>query len=272
MEHVCTDHLGRRVVVPQPPRRIVSLCPSLTETLFALGLAGRVVGRTEFCIHPAEQVRDVPTVGGPKTVDVAGVLALEPDLVIAAKEENRPEHVAALADVRPVYVVDVDDIEQSLRAIRDLGTLTGCVPAAESLIEAIRARFASLPRLSGPRVAYLIWRDPLMTVGRDTYIHSLLERCGLDNVAAALPGRYPAVTLAQLQARRPGHVWLSSEPFPFAQEHADELARHLPESSVRLVDGEMFGWYGSRMLAASDYLRRLLTELAAPPPEDAQGR
>ena len=258
MERAFQDHLGRTVELAQSPRRIVSLCPSLTETLFALGLQDRIVGRTSFCVHPAQRVDAVPTVGGIRNVDLAAVAALRPDLVIAAKEENRREDVEALAAFVPVFVMDVASYQEALRAIRDLGAITGRErPAAEMAVE-ISRRFERLPRGLVRRVAYLIWRDPYTTVGRETYVHSLLARCGLKNLAAGLPGRYPQVTLEHLRTLAPELVLLSSEPFPFDQSHVDELTPRLPRSKLVLVDGEMFSWYGGRMILAADYLADLL--------------
>ena len=245
-----------------PPRRIVSLCPSLTETLFALGLRAEVVGRTTYCVYPAEQIGRLPAVGGPKKVDIAAVLGLQPDVVIAAKEENRRQDVEAIAARAAVYVVDVTNFERALDAIGDLGTLVDREEEAEALIGEISARFERLRRDKPRRVAYLIWRKPYMAVGQGTYIHSLLERCGWQNACAELPGRYPRVDLDGLQALAPELILLSSEPFSFEEKHAAELAPHLPTTKIRRVDGEMFGWYGARMLAAAKYLQQLVRDLA----------
>lgn len=262
MQRCFRDHLGRALTVSYPPPRVVSLCPSLTETLFALGLRHEIVGRTEYCIHPADLVERVPTVGGTKSVSIDRVLELRPDLVIAEKEENRREDVERLAAHAPVFVVDVMSFDDALRAIRDLGEPVARDDEARMLASQIEERFDALPRAQSRRVAYLIWRRPYRAVGRDTYIDSLLGRCGLVNVCAEMAGRYPTIALDELRQMSPELVLLSSEPFPFVAEHVAELATKLPESTIRLVDGEMFGWYGSRMLPAADYLRRFLDELA----------
>lgn len=262
MRRIFRDHLGREVAIAFPPRRIVSLCPSLTETLFALGLEDEIVGRTSYCVHPAEQVPAVPTVGGTKDVKIQTILDLRPDVVIAEKEENRPEVVETLAAAAAVYVTDVRSYGQAFQAIRDLGAVTDRAPTAEALTAEIAARFARLPRGRAMTVAYLVWRQPYLAVGRDTYIHSLLEICGLQNVYATLPDRYPTITLVDLQALSPELLLLSSEPFPFDPAHVAELAAQLPRSRVILVDGEMFSWYGSRMLLAAEYLARFLAKIA----------
>jgi iron complex transport system substrate-binding protein len=265
MRKTVQDDLQRDVSFAFPPRRVVSLCPSLTETLFALGLdEGTIVGRTRYCIHPAEDVQRVPTVGGTRDVHIESVRELGPDLVIATKEENPRQVVEALAETLPVFVCDVTDYESALRAITSLGGLTDRLTKANQLVAEIRAAFGNLKPARRRTVAYLLWREPYMAAGRNTYIHSLLEKCGFDNVGARLPKRYPQITIEELRALQPEYVLLSSEPFPFDESHVAELAPQVPSAQVLCVDGEMFGWYGSRMLAAPAYLKRLIAELDAP--------
>ncbi len=261
MPKTVEDDLGREVTFEFPPRCVVSLCPSLTETLFALGLNAEVVGRTSYCIHPAERVRNVATVGGTKDVDIDRVRTLKPDLIIAAKEENPQDTVETLAGTFPVYVVDVADFEDALRAIAALGDLTDRTAAAAVLAGSIRTAFADLHPRTTHRVAYLVWRDPYMAVGADTYICSVLAKCGCANVCAHLTDRYPEVTIEMLRGFAPQWVLLPSEPFPFDDTHVAELAPQLAPARVMCVDGEMFSWYGSRMLAAAEYLKRFAAEL-----------
>ncbi|BAU28633.1 ABC-type Fe3+-hydroxamate transport system substrate-binding protein [Aneurinibacillus soli] len=259
IKHVL-DHLGRSVAVPFPPKRIVSLCPSLTETLFALGVGERVIGRTQFCIHPTEALADVVRVGGTKQVKDDVLASLAPDLIIAEKEENPKEMVERLAESYPVYVTDVETYEDALHMIRDLGRVVGARVEAKQLIREIETGFAELMQVDGKRVAYFIWQNPYMVVGDHTYIHSLLSRCGFVNVFAEAEGRYPAVTEDDIRAAAPDYLFLSSEPFPFAQKHREALSALFPDSTVVLVDGEMFSWYGSRMVAAARYLRNLVRD------------
>lgn len=261
MRKTIQDDLRRDVSFDFPPRRVVCLCPSLTETLFALGLDETVVGRTSYCVHPAGRVRNVATVGGTRDVDLARVQALEPDLVVATKEENPEKTVLALAETLPVFVFDVTDYESALRAIMNLGELTDRVARAEGLVHDIRGAFAELRPQAARTVAYLIWADPYMAAGRGTYIHALLEKCGLENVCAKLAGRYPEVGVESLRELRPQFIFLSSEPFHFDDSHVARLASRIPAARVIRVDGEMFAWYGSRMLAAAGYLRQLINEL-----------
>jgi iron complex transport system substrate-binding protein len=250
------DHLGRPVSAPQHPQRIVSLCPSLTETLYALGLGERVVGRTRFCLHPEPSIRGATRVGGTKQIKYERLHELRPDLIIAEKEENTPEMVERLAQDYPVYVIDVQTVEDAMAMLTDLGELTGTRSAAQTLQKEIEQAWRQIPAFSHRRVAYLIWQDPLMGVGRDTYIQSVLARLGLDNVLLPLEGRYPSLTEEQLQRLAPDLLLLSSEPYPFQAKHLAAFQALLPEAEVQLVDGEMFSWYGARMLPAAGYLRR----------------
>lgn len=242
------------------PRRLISLCPSQTETLLALGAP--VVGRTRYCVHPADQIATLPTVGGTKKLDFDAVATLQPDLIIAEKEENRREDVETLAERWPVFVTDVRDHASALRMVRSLGSLCGREPAASQLAADIERRWAVIPRLRQPRrVLYLIWRKPWMAAGGDTYIQSVLDRLGFINVAAELPGRYPELSAAQLRDLQPELILLSSEPYPFAQKHLAEM-QALAATPARLVDGEMFSWYGVRMLEAADYLADFVSALS----------
>jgi ABC-type Fe3+-hydroxamate transport system substrate-binding protein len=259
------DMLGRSLVVPECPERVISLCPSQTETLFELGLEGRVVGSTRYCIHPAHAVAASTRVGGTKRVDLEMVRRLAPDLIIAEKEENPREMVEALSEIAPVYVTEVVDPPSALAMIRRLGELTRTEARASELIREIDTAWSTLPRFSHPlRTAYLIWRKPWMAVGPTTYIDSLLSAGGLDNVfgnAGAGGPRYPEFTLEQLVERRPELVLLSSEPYPFKDQHVDELRSVLPGARVVLTDGEPWSWYGSRMRSFPRLIRELQSAL-----------
>lgn len=260
---ITSDDLGRTVRIPRGPRRIVSLCPSLTETLFALGLSRYVVGRTRYCIHPADAVSRVAIIGGTKNPKIEAILDLKPDLVIAEKEENRREDIAALESEVPVYVTDVRSIPGALAMVRALGRICEDSHGAEALTVRIEERWRELQPCTTPqRVAYLIWRKPWMAAGSDTYICDVLERLGFENVFAGRPGRYPETTLEEIAGLAPDAVFLSSEPYPFKDQHLQEFTQRLPASKVLLVDGEAFSWYGARMLPAADTLQLLLRELS----------
>lgn len=261
-----TDHLNRTVQAPEHPQRIVSLCPSITETLFELGLGERIAGLTRYCLHPAQQVAKKTDVGGTKRLRHDDIAALQPDLIIAEKEENTREDVNKLQAHYPVYVTEVTDYASALQMILDLGDVCGCQSAARTMAIDIDARFTQLPRLAHPpRTAYMIWRKPWMCVGAGTYIDATLQRCGFDNLFRNHPSgsRYPQLEVAELQQASPELVLLSSEPFPFKQKHIVEMQSILPDADIRLVDGEMFSWYGARMLSAAAYLGNLMTALAS---------
>jgi iron complex transport system substrate-binding protein len=250
---------------PARATRIVSLCPSLTETLIDLGLAPALVGVTRFCIHPAEVVAGLEKVGGTKDPDVARIAALAPDLVLMNEEENRREDFEALSarcrvvTSLPRRIADVPD--ELLR----LGALTGTADRAgdraRELREALDALDALPPRPF--RHAYLIWRRPWMAVGGDTYVSDLLARAGGVNVLADLPARYPEVDLADLAARRPEVVLLPDEPYPFSEKHLPELAAALPGVRLELVGGDDCCWHGVRSLRGVALMMRLRAALAA---------
>ena len=247
------DHLDREVSYTFPPQRIISLCPAITETLFALGLGEEVVGRTQYCIFPADKVAAVSKVGGTKQMQLEKIQALQPDLIICEKEENTKEIVEQLATHFPVYVAQVESVADAHRMIRDIGALVDRLEAANKLSAKIAQAFSALPQHAG-RAAYMMWRKPYMVVGAPTYIDSVLATLGFTNPFVDFEGRYPAVTVEDLQQAQLDYLFLSSEPFPFSDKHVQELAVHLPHTRIMLVDGEMF-WYGARMQQAAPYFQ-----------------
>lgn len=251
------DQTGKTVFLSGTPRRIISLVPSQTELLADFGLEEEVTGITKFCIHPDKWFRSKTRVGGTKQVHADIIRQLQPDLIIANKEENVKEQVEALGSSFPVWVTDVNTISEAYRMIHDLGMITGRTAAAGAITGKIRQHFLSLTiPPARPRVAYLIWRSPYMTVGHDTFIHSMLEAAGYENVFADRT-RYPEVSIEALQASGCDHLFLSSEPYPFGQKHIEELQPLLPGVKIRLVDGEMFSWYGSRLIHSPSYFLSL---------------
>lgn len=251
------DMLGRSLTCPVSPRRIISLCPSITETLFSLGLDEQIVGVTRYCLHPDAGVAKKTKVGGTKRLNFDTIDRLEPDLIIAEKEENLREDVERLAASYPVFVTEVRDIDGAHEMVRRVGEVCDRASNAVQLVADICSRWSQLPRLEQSlRVAYLIWRKPYMAAGSQTYIDAVLQRMGLQNVFGKLD-RYPEFTLEQLAGEQPDVVFLSSEPYPFAEKHQEEIEAILPAAEVLLVDGEAFSWYGSHMLAAVSYLGRL---------------
>jgi ABC-type Fe3+-hydroxamate transport system substrate-binding protein len=252
-----TDASGVALALAAPPRRIVSLVPSLTETLCALGLAEALVGVTAYCVAPRDVVRAKRRVGGEKDPDLATIRALQPDLVVANIEENLREHVEALRawDI-PVWVTYPRTVAEGLAMIRDLGEVTGTGERARAILADLEPLYARVRTASARRrpvpVFYAIWRQPWMTIGRDTYIHDLLAVCGAHNVFADAPARYPVVTLDEVAARRPEVIVLPDEPFRFRRVHLDDFAPYADVPAVRarrvhLVDGKPFSWHGPRV-------------------------
>ena len=240
------DQLGRVLRFAERPQRIVSLVPSISELLVDLGLRQNIIGCTKFCVHPADLRSAVTTIGGTKNIKAAVIKSLQPDLIVASKEENVREQVEALADCCPVWVSDVRDIATADELNRRLGALFGVPERAEAINEA-NARGLDRHVIGAPATAvYLIWQNPFMSVGGDTYIHAVLERLGYKNLTGEAK-RYPAITLSQLEHLQPDCLLLSSEPFPFNEQHVDELQGQLPGVDVRLVNGEYYSWYGSRL-------------------------
>lgn len=245
-----TDHIGYTVNFSNRPQRIISLVPSQTELLAHLGLEQQVAGITKFCIHPEHWFRSKLKVGGTKNIDREKIQSLQPDLVIANKEENDKEQVDWLRSVCPVFVTDVRTLENALTMIEDIGIVTDTEENAQRLIAQLNKKFSMMAMpVRRKTCVYLIWNDPLMAAGGDTFINSMLEKAGFDNVFAGVEtGRYPKVNIEKLQHLKPDVVMLSSEPFPFVAKHRQLFEDHLPHSTVVDVDGEMFSWYGSRLL------------------------
>lgn len=264
MQHTVTDQLGHRVVFNFPPKRIISLVPSQTELLFDLGLEEEIVGITRFCIHPAHKVVHSTRVGGTKKLNIELIRSLKPDLIIGNKEENQLEQIEELIQEFPVWMSDIYTLDDAESAISQIGELVDRKPEAAYLNHLIHAGFSDLQTLAlrkgiNKKVAYLIWKSPYMFAGKHTFIDHILTMTGLHNVVTK--SRYPELELKDLAASQPDLVFLSSEPYPFKEKHMEEIRMVLPHAKVMLVDGEMFSWYGSRLVKAVQYLFQLLPEL-----------
>ncbi len=251
------DQLQRPLEFHVPPRRIVSLVPSITELVCDLDLRDRLIGVTKFCIHPYGLTMDKAVVGGTKNVNVAKVEALRPNLVLASKEENVQEQIEAAAELCPVYVSDVRDMATARQMIADIGLITDTEAMAKHLIKKMDAALLAGPTPDKrPRVAYIIWKKPFMVAGGDTYISAMLESCGMENMFAG-QNRYPTVAEAEFSAQGCDAILLSSEPYPFKESDRVELERRTGIPCL-LVDGEMFSWYGSRIPEGIKYGRAIL--------------
>ncbi len=256
------DQMGRAVTIPGSPLRIISLVPSQTELLYDLGLGERVVGITKFCVHPEEWFRNKPRVGGTKKIDFEKVRALKPDLIIGNKEENEQKDIQELEKEFPVWMSDVRDLSGALDMIVRLGELTNTKETAETIKKGIEKAFAEQHRIEPPlSAAYFIWRDPFMVAGYGTFVNDMLKRCGLVNVFDEGDARYPEIEPQELAEADPDVILLSSEPYPFTEKHIAEFNMICPGTPVYLVDGEMFSWYGSRLMKAPAYFNGLLARM-----------
>ena len=260
------DQLGRTIAVNSKPNRIVSLVPSQTELLFTLGLDEEVVGITKFCIHPEEWFESKTRVGGTKNFKVDLIRSLNPDLIIANKEENDQALLEELMLTHTVWVSDISTLEGAFEMITSIGNMVDKAEASLKLVDEIKINFKKLEQVAnnapakGKTVTYLIWNDPIMTIGHDTFIKSMIDTMGL-KTSPSTRERYPTVTLEELKKDSPDFLFLSSEPFPFNSKHQNYYADELPNTKIVLVDGERFSWYGSRLLYSADYFIDILNLL-----------
>jgi ABC-type Fe3+-hydroxamate transport system substrate-binding protein len=252
------DQIGVTVNVTNKPNRIISLVPSQTELLYDLGLREEVVGITKFCVHPNNWFKSKDRIGGTKKLNLDKIRDLDPDLIIANKEENTQEEIETLQKEFPVWTSDIHNLDSAVEMIDQIGVMTNCIPKAQQLIHQIFEAQGNLER-NNKRVLYLIWHDDMMGAGQGTFIDSMLNLAGFDN--AIQETRYPMLSLKEVHNLNPDFIFLSSEPFPFKEKHKLEYQAKFPDAHVVLVDGELFSWYGSRLLKSFDYFRKLNEEL-----------
>ena len=261
------DAAGTLHTPAQGASRIVSLVPSITELVCDLGLSSRLVGRTGFCIHPRDVVRAIPKVGGTKAVEIEKIRALRPTHVLLNIDENEKETAETLADFVPHLVVTHPLAPlDNLSLYRLIGGIFDRPAEAEELCSRFQAAYDALAaeQSSRRKALYLIWKDPWMTVSRDTYISRMLALAGLETVPGVAASRYPRISLEERWVAEAELVLLSSEPYMFRERHVAELAIQPPFAGkpVRLIDGEMTSWYGSRAIAGLAYLREFSRNIA----------
>lgn len=250
-----TDQMGREVWIPAFPKRIVSLVPSQTELLYDLGLEQRVVGQTIFCIHPRSHFKSAVKIGGTKRLQIEKIRSLDPDLIIGNKEENERSQIEELEKDFPVWMSDIRTPAEAIQMILSIGRITQTKNSAEALSNRINRLIEQCTGIVTARqkAIYLIWKTPWMAAGHETYIHEMMKIAGYENL---IEGRYPELSIPQITALKPEKILLSSEPYPFQAEHVQELKQYLPFSDIALVDGELFSWYGSRMIHALEFFLR----------------
>ena len=275
------DASGMTLLLPRPPRRIVSLIPSVTELLFALGLGDAVAACTIYCTEPVDGVTGKARIGGEKNPKLDAIRDLGADLVVANIEENVREHIETLRRWGiPVFVTYPRSVSDGIRLVRELAAITGSEPRgseiATQLEEHLRAAGARLEGRRRARVFCPIWRRPYMTITADTYMHDLLRTCGGDNVFGPRPGRYPEVTLDEVAEAMPEVILLPDEPYRFRRAHLTDFAPYPEVPAVRdgrihLVDGKLLSWYGPRIARALEVLPKLLTAAPGLPPPTSHG-
>ncbi len=254
------DQLGQSISLYSTPQRVVSLVPSLTETLCEAQLEEYIVGVTKFCVHPQHIKKTTKVIGGTKNPNIRAITSLKPELIIANKEENRKEDIEALQKICPVYVSDIRTIEDIIHFCKDFSLIfpnSGFKNILNNLVQFSE----SIPekRMHSIKSLYLIWKKPYMSVGNDTFIAYMMNQYGFMNVCNDYK-RYPEMSADKIKELKPDIVFLSSEPYPFKEKDLKELEKELQNIPIMLVDGEMFSWYGSRLLQAHNYISRLYTD------------
>lgn len=256
------DQLQRKITVASPPKRIISLVPSQTELLVDLGLKKQLVGITKFCVHPENLRKEITVVGGTKQVKLEKIKALQPDIILCNKEENTQEMVEELERIAPVHVSDIYTLEDSYEMIRQYAHIFSVEEKATEITRNIQSEYQkfqqNISKKPIRKVAYFIWKDPWMVVGANTFIDFLLRENRFENVYSHLD-RYPEISLKEL--KEVDLVLLSSEPFPFSEKHAVHFEGIIAPEKICFVDGEYFSWYGSRLLGAFRYFRKLANEI-----------
>lgn len=254
------DQLHRHILIEKTPKRIISLVPSQTELLVDLGLESSIVGITKFCVHPIRLKEDKVIVGGTKQVHFDKIKDLNPDIILCNKEENTKEMIQELEKIATVHLSDIYTIEDALELIELYGELFDKENEASAMVKEIsnkKFEFEDFIKDQPKRsVAYFIWKQPWMVAARHNFIDELLRLNGFDNYYRNL-NRYPEVALKEYLPENADIVMLSSEPFPFKNEHKQEVRPFFPNATILVVDGEMFSWYGSRLLKAFDYFKTL---------------
>ncbi|NNF33039.1 MAG: ABC transporter substrate-binding protein [Saprospiraceae bacterium] len=250
------DQAGNPILITKTPKTLFSGVPSLTETFIHCCSPHSVVARTKFCIHPHELVSSIPKVGGTKHLNINKIIELNPDIVILNKEENTYDDYVELAKHFPVYVSDIYDTDSLISFMNEMADIFKLNSLRRLCLDIEKNRVENTKYKNINKVAYIIWRNPYMSVGGDTYINHMIEEAGFINIFKDKK-RYPEVSWEEILSHNPDYIFLSSEPFPFSQKHIDELDVNYNTDQIKIVDGEMFSWYGIRNLLAYEYFKTL---------------
>ncbi|MEN8928556.1 MAG: helical backbone metal receptor [Flavobacteriales bacterium] len=249
------DQMNRPVSIPKFPERIVSLVPSQTELLVNLGLSDKIVGVTKFCVHPEGLKKEKTIIGGTKNFNFDKIKALNPDLIIGNKEENYKEGIEKLEKDYPVWMSDIYNLWDALDMILAVGKITNKEKEATLLWKEINNKKNRVLENNKPqkKALYLIWKNPYMAAGSNNYINEMMKLNGFENCCNTEEySRYTELTEKEIIKLAPKTILLSSEPFPFKEKHLEELRKLVPSAEVKLVDGELYSWYGSRIAKALD--------------------
>lgn len=253
------DQMGRELKFDSSPVRIISLVPSITELLHDLGLEDQVVGVTKFCIHPKTWCDSKIKVGGTKKINFKRISELEPDIIIGNKEENTKDDINKLEKQYKVFMTDVNTFDDALEMIEQLSKICDRFEKGSKILSRLKKLKDQSASDTSTSAIYLIWKDPYFAVGSQTFINDMMKLAGFKNVITE--ERYPEITIETINQIKPKLLLLSTEPYPFGNKHLKEIKNTLKTTTPTLVDGEMFSWYGSRLLKSFDYFNRLKTEL-----------
>ncbi len=237
------DQMGREITFSFPPQKIISLVPSQTE--FLVEISAQVIGRTKFCIHPKDQTPSIQIVGGTKNLRFDTIQKLNPDLIIGNKEENKEKDIVQLSKDFPVWMSDIYSLEDAYQMMKSLGQIFELQKEGDRIISACQSSMERVRNSRSGKVVYLIWKNPWMAAGRNTFIDHMLSHLGFENVVS--DPRYPELTEEAVKNLNPDYIFFSSEPFPFNKSHVDDAKIIWRESTCELVDGELYSWYGSRL-------------------------
>ncbi|WP_299113092.1 helical backbone metal receptor [uncultured Winogradskyella sp.] len=257
---IFTDQLNRKLQISERAKRIVSLVPSQTELLVDLGLETSIVGVTKFCAHPKHLRKKKTVVGGTKQIHVEKIKALQPDIILCNKEENTQSIIEELESIAPIHISDIYNIDDCYALINMYGELFQVKDKALHIVSKIKKQREQFQNnLKGNnkyKVAYFIWKAPWMVAASHTFIDYMINEAGFVNVFKE-EKRYPEIELNNSKLQEADIIFLSSEPYPFKEAHILELRSNFPKVPVRIVDGELFSWYGSRLLASYTYFQSL---------------
>ncbi len=255
------DQIGNSISLEKTPKRIISIVPSQSEFLWDLGLKEELIGITKFCIKPNEMFTSIERVGGTKNLNIEKIRELNPDLIIGNKEENEKGQIEILQKEFNVWMSDIYNFEDALEMMAAIGEMTNKKSTTTKIVDEIRNKLPAIKTIfNNQKVAYFIWNKPYMLAGNNTFIAHVLDYIGLNN-CVGLRDRYPELSIEEIKKNNPEFCFLSSEPFPFKEEHVKEMQKILPKAKVIIVDGEMFSWYGSRLTKLPNYIKELKKEM-----------